>query len=269
MSSLAGNAIRKRSASVDSPFTDINGDPNARCNLSHEYLKTDPAFNPSHVARPKSSAISTSANVKPRLPRSRVAKIASKELANHIIHPRRTIIQHFESKTAKSLSKATRPYITPQADREFLAAHDALFEAEKDEEKPSRRNRDRRGTEKEPGQRGRITDSEERTSPETDTEVQRRKVELLEAHRQSILVAWITSRHMKSVRVTPSHIADFPNLDDEKFIERNGDGSEVNFRWDRYLAQVSITVHYQHVQVLTFTALTVLFPTVHGTIRRR
>lgn len=266
MNGLAGNTTRKRSASVDSPFTGVNGDPDPHCNLSREYLKTDPAFNPSHVARPKPSATTTSANVKPRLPRARAAKIASKELATHIIHPRRTIIRHFENKTAKSLSKATRPYITPQADREFLAAHDALFEAEKDEEKPSRRTRNRRGTGKKPSGRGRMTDSEEHTSSETNTEVQRRKVELLEAHRQSILVAWITSRHMKAVRVTPSHIADFPDLADEKFIERKGDGNESNFRWDRYLAQVSIIVHYQHVQVLTFTALTVLFPTVHGTI---
>lgn len=265
MSSPAGNATRKRSASVDSPFTDLNGDASLRCNLSHEFLKTDPAFNPAEIARSKTSAITTSANAKPRVPRARAAKIASRELATHILHPRRTIIQHFQSKTAKSLSKATRPYITPQADREFLAAHDALFEAKKDGEKPPRKTRDRRGTKK-PGKRERVTDLEERTPPETDAEVQRRKIELMEAHRQSILVAWITSRHMNAVRVTPSHVAGFPRLDDEKFIDRDANGDEINFKWYRYLGQVSMTAHPQYFQVLTFTALSVLFPTVHGTI---
>lgn len=229
--SLASNAFRKRSASVDSPFTNLNGDTGLRCSLSHEHLKTDPAFNPSEVARTKPSAITTSANIKRRLPRARAAKAASKELATNILHPRRIIIQHFESKTAKSLSKATRPYITPQADREFLAAHDALFEAKKDGGKgPSRK----------------ITNGlepERRQLPETEEEVQRRKIKLLEAHRQSIIVAWITSRHMKGVRVTPSRITDFPRLDDEKFIERDASGNETNFKWDRYLGQVSMTVH--------------------------
>ena len=243
MSSLASNAVRKRSASIDSPSTDLNGDPGLRCTLSHEYLKTDPAFNPSEVARSKPSAITTSANIKTRLPRARAAKVASKELATHILHPRRTIIQHYQSKTAKSLSKATRPYITPQADREFLAAHDALFEAKKDGDKtPPRKPRKRWGTEKKPDKGTRITKSEGRIPAETDAEVQKRKIQLLEAHRQSIIVAWITSRHMKAVRVTPSRIADFPRLDDERLIERDARGDEVRFKWDRYLGQVSMTV---------------------------
>lgn len=247
MSSLASSVIRKRSASVDSPSNSLIGDSGLRYSTSHEHLKTDPAFNPSEAARSKPSAITTSANIKPRRPRTRAAKVASKQLATHILHPRRTIIQHYQSKTAKSLSKATRPYITPQADREFLAAHDALFEAEKDEDKePSRKTRNRKGAEKKPHQRTRAIESKDCKSPENDVEVQREKIELLEAHRQSILVAWITGRHMKAVRVTPSQVADFPRLDDEKFIERDASGNEVNFKWDRYLGQVSINIHSQH-----------------------
>lgn len=267
MSSLASNAGRKRSASVDSPMTDRKGDPGLRCTISHEYLKTDPAFNPSVVARAKPPEITTSVNTKPRQPRARAAKAVSRGLATNILHPRRSIIQQFQSKTAKSLSRATRPYITPQADREFLAAHDALFEAQKDGEKePPRKTRNRRGREKKPDKRTGVTEPEERIPPETDAEVQRRKIELLEAHRQSIIVAWITSRHMKSVRVTPSYIADFPRLDDEKFIDRDATGNKVHFKWDRYLGQVSMTVYFRHVQVLTFAALSILLSTVHGEI---
>ncbi|KUL92320.1 hypothetical protein ZTR_02360 [Talaromyces verruculosus] len=252
MSNPASNAARKRSASVDSPVTERNDDSGLRCTLSHEYLKTDPAFNPSVVAKAKPPAISTSANIKQRLPHARAAKAASKGLATNILHPRRTIIQQFQTKTAKSLSRATRPYITPQADREFLAAHDALFEAKKDgERKPPHKPRNKgRRTEEKPDERKRVTDSTGHIPPETEAEVQSRKIELLEAHRQSIIVAWITSRHMKAVRVTPSRIADFPRLDDERFIERDASGNEVSFKWDRYLGQVSMTVYSDRFKFL-------------------
>ncbi|EED17821.1 hypothetical protein TSTA_116110 [Talaromyces stipitatus ATCC 10500] len=241
---LVSHALRKRSASVDSPFINHDGDHGMNCTLSHEYLKTDPAFNPSQVAGTSPSAVTTSANTTPpRLPRLRTAKASSKEVAGSILHPKRTIFKYCQGKTAKSLSKATRPYITPQADREFLAAHDALFEAKKNGDKaPARKTRGRKGTpaarrEKSPHSRENGVPLGEYQPLQTDAEIQTRKVELLEAHRQSIIIAWITTRHIKAVRVTPSRIADFPRLDDEKFIERDANGVEIRFRWDRYLGQ--------------------------------
>lgn len=41
-------------------------------------------------------------------------------------------MDRFECKTAARLSRATRPYISPESDREFLEAHDVLFRMESD-----------------------------------------------------------------------------------------------------------------------------------------
>jgi hypothetical protein len=225
-----------------------NDDLDLDCAFSHDYLKTDPAFNPAEVSgqKPYSIATTTAAGTSSR------PLEAAKGLVNSVLHPGRTFVQHFESKTSKSLSKATRPYITPQADREFLAAHDALFEAEREggnepahksrgrgrvfsgesrQEKKDRKDRDNSTT-------GNVSDQDRQ--PSTNADTQRKKVELLEAHRQSVVVAWITSRHLKCVRLAPSKVAVFPSFGDEKFIERDENGVEVRFMWERYIGQVRL-----------------------------
>ncbi|OKL64210.1 hypothetical protein UA08_00512 [Talaromyces atroroseus] len=260
---LPKSLTRPRSASVDSPFANhdnSNDDLDIAYTFSHDYLKTDPAFSPAVVSGQKPYSITTAATSSPLE--------VTKELANSIVHPRRTLVQHFESKTAKSLSKATRPYITPQVDREFLAAHDALFDAERAaENEPSHRTRSRRRTTsggskrkdrqeldtktmiKKEENRGRTAvenapnqdlDQQQQQPPSTDAETQRRKVELLEAHRQSLAVAWITSRHLKCVRLAPSKVVSFPTFEDDKFVERNDNGEEAwwmgireLYRWEK------------------------------------
>ncbi|KAH8702004.1 hypothetical protein BGW36DRAFT_372015 [Talaromyces proteolyticus] len=186
--------------------------------LSHEFLKTDPAFNPAEISghEPNSKA---NASRMSRLVHGN-AKKATKGVAKSVLHPRRTIIRHYQGKTAKSLSNATQPYVTPQSDREFLAAYDALFEAEY--ERDSERARDE-------------TNREDVSV--TNYELQRRKVELLEAHRQSLTVAWITGRHVKCIRLVQWPVPQCPSLNDENFIKRNEKGDDVGFRWDQYIGQ--------------------------------
>lgn len=262
--SLINSLTRPRSASVDSPFSSSNGALDLQCSFSHEYLKTDPAFNPAEVAGQKPAPVtstSTGAHSDSPFSSAQNAKAATKELATKIIHPKRTIIQHYQSKTAKGLSKGTRPYITPQSDREFLSAHDALFKAENQAGKePPRKTRGRKGTNSltlkkdRKGRtlktRSRRTSSSENVpsqglTDEDNAEIQRKKVELLEAHRQSITVAWITSRHIKGVRLSPSKITDFPRFDDERFVERDENGAEIRFKWERFIGQVSFCIFFQ------------------------
>jgi hypothetical protein len=45
---------------------------------------------------------------------------------------------------------------------------------------------------------------------------------LLEAHRQRLAVAWITSRYIKRVRLAPWPIAQCPDFRDESFSEIHG-----------------------------------------------
>jgi hypothetical protein len=196
--------------------------------LTADYLKTDPAFNPAEV-------INTTAPVATgtRSGRKGGVKGTTKEIVGTVLHPRRAVIHHYRSKTAKSLSKANRPYISPESDREFLAAHDAL-KAETTDRNISRENRP-------PGDRP-SSDEEMAASsagPVSAAEIQRRKVEKLGMHRESVAVAWLTGRHIKRVRLVPSNVVDYPRFDDERFLQRNDADVVVRFMWEKYIGQVS------------------------------
>jgi hypothetical protein len=215
--------------------------------ISHEFLKNDPAFNPARVPGHKNPS---TANI----PRGSKlfhanAKNTTKGMARSVLHPRRSIIQHYRGKTAKGLSKATRPYLTPQADREFLAEYDALFEAEYSRARG-------RGTDHQKtngtiftntlggvnmGREERQIDESWKDGPRAiNYELQRKKVELLEAHRQSLAVAWITGRYIKRVRLAPWLKTQRPSFRDESFSERYGEDGETRFRWENYLSEVRL-----------------------------
>lgn len=126
-----GSQAAQNSLGGSGPLTDnfsLRSNVNTQHIISHELLKSNPAFNPARLSGHKTPS---TANV----PRGSKllhanAKRTTKGIARSALHPRRSIIQHYQRKTAKGLSKATRPYLTPQADREFLAEYDALCEAE-------------------------------------------------------------------------------------------------------------------------------------------
>jgi hypothetical protein len=215
--------------------------------ISHEFLKNDPAFNPARV--PGHKTLST-ANV----PRGSKllhanAKKTTKGIARSVLHPRRSIIQHYQGKAAKGLSKATQPYLTPQADREFLAEYDALFEAEYSQARG--RDIDHQKTNgtiftdalrevNMSREEGQIDESWKDDPRAINYELQRKKVELLEAHRQSLAVAWITSRYIKRVRLAPWPKTQCPSFRNESFSERHGEDGETRFRWENYLGEVRL-----------------------------
>lgn len=228
-------AVKNRSDSTD------NFPASPHHILSHEFLKNDPAILFGHKTP-------STANVPRGSKLHKNAKQVTKGIARSVLHPRRKIIQHYQGKTAKSLSKAARPYLTPQADREFLAEYDALFEAEYRDQDKQRTN----GTVFRNDLTGNIVGREEGQSDESwngdsstinfgrSYELRRKKVELLEAHRQSLAVAWITSRYIKRVRLTPWPIDQFPNFRDDSFREKRGEDGDARFRWEKYIGEVSI-----------------------------
>lgn len=222
---------------------------NIQNNISHELLKRDPAFNPAKLSGHETPS---TRNV-PRGSKSLQVNAvrASKSITRSVLHPRRAIIQHYQSKTAKRLSKATRPYLTSDADQEFLAEYDALLEAEYSQATGRDRTQQRANrmvfddgitqsaTCRGKGDKGvKLEDDPSAIDFGRRCELQREKVELLEAHRQGLLVAWITSRYIKRVRSAPWPRTQCPEFNDECFIER-GDNKETRFRWDKYIAEVS------------------------------
>lgn len=217
--------------------------------ISHEFLKNDPAFNPARLSSHKTPTTANVPQVSKLLHAN--AKRTTKGLARSVLHPRRSIIQHYQGKTAKGLSKATRPYLTPQADREFLAEYDALFDAEYSQATGNGHSQQRTNESiftnglvggNSSGEEYQINENQNNGLPAMNFkgsyEVQRKKVELLEAHRQSLAVAWITSRYIKRVRLAPSPKARFPKLRDEILFERHGKNGEARFRWEKYIGEV-------------------------------
>ena len=132
------------------------------------------------------AAFHTGALVKKK--RFRPAKAADKSLGNMrsfgkaVIHPIDSIKSKATHTTAIRISKAERPFLSPEADKEYLEAHDNLKRAES------------------------ISSSKQGTSDEEHESIvgdYRNRLQKIEAHRESLRAAWITSRHVRRVRVVP------------------------------------------------------------------
>lgn len=212
--------------------------------LSDRYLKTDPAFNPNEVAHGRLPGAPKVPTPGLRGSSNRIGNSAKRKVAA-IAHPKRAAKQRFQSKTAVKLSKATRPYISKESDREYLEAHDELFKAEADR-KQGKEERERRRSggswvslDQDECRKSQIDGTETESVREGNAcRTQRRKLEKLEAHRESLAIAWITGRHIKRVRVAPTHVVGYPRWDDEEFLEKDGAGNVVRFKWERYIGKV-------------------------------
>ena len=131
------------------------------------------------------------------------------------VHPKDTIKRGATRTTAGQLSKAERPYLSQKANLEFLQAHDDLKQAES------------------------IGSSRQVTSDDEEDDYidkQQDKVREMEAHRESLRVAWTTSRHVRRVRVVPKRHVNVP--ENEYFVERNEGGELVRYDWLKWLGYV-------------------------------
>ena len=143
-----------------------------------------------------------------------------KSLGKAIVHPVDSIKSKATRTTAGQLSKAERPFISQDADREYLEAHDNLKRAES------------------------TSSSKQGTSDEEQDFIvggHREKLKEIEEHRESLQAAWTTSRHVRRVRVVPKRHIGFPNI--EHLTEKDEHGGIRRYDWLQWLGHVREYVH--------------------------
>ena len=172
-------------------------------------IRDDPAFNPSKLASQRTFPT-----------RGKTEKTIDilQSIGTSVIHPKRTVITKIKKTTAGNLSTVQRPHLSQKADLEFLEAHENLSRAQS------------------------TSSSRQTTSGDEDEEWEdpatakyRDKVVQLEAHRESLRVAWTTD-HIERVRVVPKRHIEFP--EPESFIERDEKGSQTRYKWEKWLGYV-------------------------------
>lgn len=143
-------------------------------------IERDPAFNPGMLNQQKSANTDMSITK---------AREALRSIAAAVVHPKDSLKSKATKATASKLSNTQRPYLSQEADLDFLNAHDELDRAHST-------RLSRQGT----------SDGE----LDSLTNDRKDKVAEMEAHRESLRVAWITSRHVSRVRVVPTRQIEFP-----------------------------------------------------------
>ena len=161
-------------------------------------IRRDPAFSPSSlkdIQRRSKRGSATSA----------AASLGS--AGSLIAHPVEAIKSKATRTTAGKLAKVQRPLLSKDADLDFLEAHDELDRVES-----TRTSKH-------------VTSDDDRDSL---VEEQKEKIEQLKAQRESLRVAWTTTRFVKRVRVVPKRHLEFPER--KAFVK---DASEKKL-WARY-----------------------------------
>ncbi|KAI4135255.1 MAG: hypothetical protein LQ347_000826 [Umbilicaria vellea] len=190
----------------------IHGDASADRELDGEAygvldnIEADPAFNPGKLVKEKPFTV-----------RGAAEKTTSKlhSIASTVAHPTKNLRDKAIRSTADQLAKAERPFLSQNANRELLEAHQDLRRVQN------------------PRSLGHGIPEKERKILE---EISKRKIEDIEKHRDSLAVAYTTTRHVHRVRVIPKEHMQFPEK--EAFVERDGNGNIVGHLWLRWLGNV-------------------------------
>ena len=167
-------------------------------------LDENPAFNPNKRVKPDRTSASGAAGK---------ALGTLHTVAQTVAHPKDAIKSKATRATASKLSEVERPYLSEEADLDRLQAHVNLNEVESSSH---------------------IVPEDGEHRPEDKL---REKVEDIEAHRESLHVAWVTSRHVDRVRVVPKKHMGFPKI--EEFLEKDSEGHIVRENWEKWLGHVS------------------------------
>lgn len=166
-------------------------------------IERDPAFNSSQLVKSKRSSPHATA-------KKTLGTLQS--VAASVKHPVEAVKNKATRATAGQLSKTERPYLSKKADLEYLEAHDNLKSAET------------------------TASSRQATSDEEDDSIigdHKDRIREMEEHRESLRVAWTTSRHVRRVRVVPKEHIQFPPND--YFARQNVDGHLARFDWLSWL----------------------------------
>ena len=174
-----------------------------------ENIIGDPAFNPGAIDSQRQRSKREGA-------KAALGHLGS--FATSLTSPKDAIKGKATRTTAGKLSKADRPYLSRDADIEFLEAHDDLSRAES-----SRSS-------------GPATPDEDR---DQFIGGHRDKVHQMEAHRESLRVGYTTSRHVKRVRVVPKRHLDFPKRDAFFQTHRRGNGPS-EYDWLKWIGYVLV-----------------------------
>ncbi|PVH70925.1 hypothetical protein DL98DRAFT_472213 [Cadophora sp. DSE1049] len=172
---------------------------------AQDELQESPAFNPDkflNQARIRQSGAS---------PKAAAFLQGLQSTVEAVIHPKAAIQSRATRKTAGNLAKS-RPYLSRKADLDFVQAHEDLEEA--------------RGGDGGNGEDGDLRNN--KIDGCTD------HIEEMERKRQSIRVAWVTTRHVHRVRVADA-VPPPPFPDDEFFIAED-DCGYPEFQWGKWIA---------------------------------
>lgn len=172
-------------------------------------LQQDPAFNPDILLEQQGCKAATSPK--------KVLDVVQK-VSYNIVHPKKALTSKVTRTTADKLSRPYRPFLSQGADVEFLQAHEELEEA------GSRRTSCRTSSDHD----------------HADPEYQHRKhrMERLKANRESLRIAWTTSRHVLRVRVTPKRQWPYPER--SAFVEKDERGRPSRCDWLSWIGQLVV-----------------------------
>ena len=172
-------------------------------------ITSDPAFNPRAIQSQQKG------NTRERA-KATVGSIGS--FATSLANPKDAIKAKAARIMAGKLSKAQRPYLSRDADAEFLEVHDDLCRAES-----SRSS-------------GQATSDEDQDISITG---HKDRIREMETHRESLRVQYIVSRHVTRVRVVPKRHLDFPNRD--AFFKCRGEGEPPSkYDWLKWIGYVLV-----------------------------
>lgn len=155
-----------------------------------------------------------------------------------LVSPKRTV----QRKAGSNLAVKDRPYLSKQADLEYLEAHDKLVQAQ---------SRDSRRDSRVPGgafdgEEGADDDDDASEDDDDDVELQSRRVHAIDSLRESRRVAWTTSRHIQRVGVIAPHDSPRPDLADYQAVDAATGQTTTN--WTGYLGERArgIIVDFAH-----------------------
>ena len=171
-------------------------------------IKADPAFNSGKLVKEKPLTVGGAAK-----------KTADTlhSFASTVVHPSEKFKSKATRTAADQLAKAERPFLSQNTDRELLEAHEDLRSAQT-------ASSTSHGI------------SEEKLHALKENSSQ--KIEELEKHRESLAVAYTTTRHVNRVRVVKREFMKFPER--ETFIQRDSNGVFMRYLWAKWLGYVSL-----------------------------
>lgn len=157
-------------------------------------VEANPAFNPQKVFQ-KPVSVGDALHQ---------AKDGAQTLARVVAHPKDSA----KRKAAAKLAAPEQPFLSQQADKVLLDAHDRLEAARKS------------------------SDGDD----EDNAEAYEEEVQSLQAQRESLRVAWTTSRFVHRVRVVPAQYIEHPRFKDVEI--RDSDGAYVGTDWTKFWGNV-------------------------------